>query len=30
VSPADLLSEARRAAPGVEVFLTEDGMHWAP
>lgn len=30
VSPADLLSEARGAAPGVEVFLAEDGMRWAP
>jgi len=30
VSAADLLSEARRAAPGVEVFLAEDGMCWAP
>lgn len=28
VSPADMLSEARRAAPGVEVFLAEDGMRW--
>jgi ribonuclease BN (tRNA processing enzyme) len=26
VSPEDLLSEARRAAPGVEVFLAEDGQ----
>ncbi|HET7340780.1 MAG TPA: MBL fold metallo-hydrolase, partial [Methylomirabilota bacterium] len=26
VSPADLLAEARRAAPGVEVFLSEDGQ----
>src|SRR6185436_63309 len=30
VSPEDLLSEARRAAPGVEVFLSEDGMRWDP
>lgn len=28
VSPADLLAEARRHAPGVEVFLSEDGMVW--
>ena len=28
VSPADLLAEARRHAPGVEVFLSEDGMQW--
>ena len=26
VAPADLLAEARRHAPGVDVFLTEDGM----
>jgi ribonuclease Z len=26
VEPADLLAEARRHAPGVEVFLAEDGM----
>jgi ribonuclease Z len=26
VSPADLLAEARAQAPGVEVFLSEDGM----
>jgi ribonuclease Z len=26
VSPADLLAEARGQAPGVEVFLSEDGM----
>jgi ribonuclease Z len=26
VTPADLLSEARRHAPGVEVFVSEDGM----
>jgi ribonuclease Z len=26
VAPADLLAEARRHAPGVEVFLSEDGM----
>ena len=26
VAPSDLLAEARRHAPGVEVFLTEDGM----
>jgi ribonuclease Z len=26
VEPADLLAEARRHAPGVEVFLGEDGM----
>jgi ribonuclease Z len=26
VAPADLLAEARRHAPGVEVLLTEDGM----
>jgi ribonuclease BN (tRNA processing enzyme) len=25
VSPADMLAEARRHAPGVEVFLGEDG-----
>jgi ribonuclease BN (tRNA processing enzyme) len=25
-APADLLAEARAHAPGVEVFLTEDGM----
>ena len=25
VSPADMLAEARRHAPGVEVFLSEDG-----
>ena len=30
VSPADLLAEARRHAPGVEVFLSEDGMVWRP
>ena len=30
VSPEDMLSEARRAAPGVEVFLAEDGMVWRP
>ncbi len=28
VAPADLLAEARRHAPGVEVFLSEDGMVW--
>ena len=28
VEPADLLAEARRQAPGVEVFLSEDGMKW--
>lgn len=28
VTPADLLAEARRHAPGVEVFLSEDGMVW--
>jgi ribonuclease Z len=28
VSPGDLLAEARRHAPGVEVFLSEDGMVW--
>lgn len=28
VSPADLLAEARRHAPDVEVFLSEDGMVW--
>ena len=28
VAPADLLAEARAHAPGVEVFLTEDGMVW--
>jgi ribonuclease Z len=28
VAPADLLAEARRHAPGVEVFLAEDGMVW--
>jgi ribonuclease BN (tRNA processing enzyme) len=26
VSPADLLAEARRHAPGMEVFLSEDGQ----
>jgi ribonuclease Z len=26
VEPADLLAEARRHAPGVDVFLSEDGM----
>ena len=26
VAPADMLAEARRHAPGVEVFLSEDGM----
>ena len=26
VAPADLLAEARRHAPGVDVFLSEDGM----
>ena len=26
VAPGDLLAEARRHAPGVEVFLSEDGM----
>ncbi|HTO14103.1 MAG TPA: MBL fold metallo-hydrolase [Candidatus Binatia bacterium] len=30
VAPEDMLSEARRAAPGVEVFLAEDGMRWEP
>ena len=30
VSPEDLLAEARRHAPGVEVFLSEDGMRWEP
>ena len=29
VSPEDMLAEARRHAPGVEVFLSEDGMRWA-
>jgi ribonuclease Z len=28
VTPADLLAEARRHAPGVEVFVSEDGMRW--
>jgi len=28
VEPADLLAEARAHAPGVEVFLSEDGMVW--
>ena len=28
VSPPDLLAEARRHAPGVEIFLSEDGMVW--
>ena len=28
VAPADLLAEARAHAPGVEVFLSEDGMVW--
>jgi len=28
VAPGDLLAEARRHAPGVEVFLSEDGMVW--
>jgi ribonuclease Z len=28
VEAADLLAEARRHAPGVEVFLSEDGMVW--
>jgi ribonuclease Z len=28
VTPVDLLAEARRHAPGVEVFLSEDGMVW--
>jgi ribonuclease Z len=28
VEAADLLAEARAHAPGVEVFLTEDGMVW--
>jgi ribonuclease Z len=28
VSPGDMLAEARRHAPGVEVFLSEDGMRW--
>jgi ribonuclease Z len=28
VTPADLLSEARRHAPGIEVFVSEDGMRW--
>jgi ribonuclease Z len=28
VSPADLLAEARAQAPGVEVFVSEDGMTW--
>jgi ribonuclease Z len=30
VAAADLLAEARRHAPGVEVFLSEDGMVWRP
>ncbi len=28
VEPADLLAEARAHAPGVEVFLSDDGMVW--
>jgi len=28
VSPSDLLVEAKRHAPGAEVFLSEDGMVW--
>ena len=28
VSPGDMLAEARRHAPAVEVFLSEDGMTW--
>src|SRR5438132_1290730 len=28
VAPGDLLAEARHHAPGVEVFLSEDGMVW--
>jgi ribonuclease Z len=28
VAPADLLAETRRHAPGVEVFVSEDGMRW--
>jgi ribonuclease Z len=28
VEPAEMLAEARRHAPGVEVFLSEDGMVW--
>jgi ribonuclease Z len=28
VTPADMLAEARRHAPGVEIFVSEDGMRW--
>jgi ribonuclease Z len=30
VAPGEMLAEARRHAPGAEVFLSEDGMVWEP